>query len=208
MSFAKTFQKAILAGIAISLGGYVFLNVGGLTGAVLFTFGLLTVVHYQLALFTGKAGYFNSGKSIAYLFSSILIGNVVGCFLVALLAWPQITDMTSLQDAARKIVDGRLNAGYMPNFLLAIPCGFIMTTAVEFGRQQKFLPLLFGVPLFIMCGFRHSIADAYYYLAANNITVNLFLIWIVIVLGNFIGCNLYRFILIDEFIKTNNKANS
>ena len=204
MSFAKTFQKAILAGIAISLGGYVFLNVGGLTGAVLFTFGLLTVVHYQLALFTGKAGYFNSCKSIATLFTAILFGNVVGCFLVALLAWPQVTDLTSIQEAAIKLVDGRLNAGYGPNFILAIPCGFIMTTAVEFGRQQKFLPLLFGVPLFIMCGFRHSIADAFYYLAANNISLQLILTWVVIVIGNFIGCNLYRLILLDEVIKSKN----
>lgn len=192
------FRKAVLAGIAIAMGGYVYLTVGGLPGAVLFAFGLLTVVHYGLALFTGKAGYFDSKKTLVQLFALILTGNLVGCFLMACVSWPAVSASTAVSDAAAAIVEARLNAGILANLVLAVPCGFIMTTAVEFGRKGQYLPLLFGVPLFIMCGFRHSIADAFYYLAAADISKPLIGTWLLIVIGNFLGCNLYRLILPEK----------
>ncbi len=72
-----------------------------------------------------------------------------------------------------------------------------MTTAVTFARKGQNLPLLFGVPLFIMCGFPHCVADAFYYLCvpldfliAHAPDVLLF--YVSIVIGNFVGCNLYR----------------
>jgi formate/nitrite transporter FocA (FNT family) len=71
-----------------------------------------------------------------------------------------------------------------------------MTTAVQFGREGKFLPLLFGVPVFILCGFTHSIADAFYFLAVPElISTDLLGIYIAEVLGNFVGCNLYRWVI-------------
>jgi formate/nitrite transporter FocA (FNT family) len=182
----KIIPSAILAGICIAIGGTVFATIGGLAGAVLFSFGLLAVVHYGLHLYTGKAGFFCSWKGIFQLLTVILFGNVLGCYLTGLIAQPNVVE------ACQNIVSARLSAGYLTNFLLAIPCGFIMTTAVEFGRKQQFLPLLFGVPVFIMCGFRHSIADAFYYCAAAVWTSELVYTWLLIVAGNFIGCNLYR----------------
>ena len=41
----------------ISLGCTVYLKIGGIVGAILFSIGLLGVVTYQLNLFTGKAGF-------------------------------------------------------------------------------------------------------------------------------------------------------
>ena len=43
-----TFPLSILAGICISIGCVVNLRVGGVAGAVLFAFGLTTVVYYGL----------------------------------------------------------------------------------------------------------------------------------------------------------------
>ena len=51
------FRKSVFAGIFISIGGSVYLSVGGIAGSVLFAFGLLGVIHYQLPLYTGKAGF-------------------------------------------------------------------------------------------------------------------------------------------------------
>ena len=178
----KIIPSAILAGICIAIGCTVFATIGGLAGAFLFSFGLLAVVQYGLHLYTGKAGFFCSWTGIFQLLTVILFGNVLGCYLTELIAQPNI-------------VSARLSAGYLTNFLLAIPCGFIMTTAVEFGRKQMFLPLLFGVPVFIMCGFRHSIADAFYYCAAAVWTSDLVYTWLLVVAGNFIGCNLYRMLM-------------
>ena len=184
--FVNVFKSSLLAGCAIGLGGYVYLTVGGIIGAVLFSFGLLTVVNYSLHLFTGKSGYFSDLKELMILFTAILIGNVCGCYLMSLIANEHIVA------GASAIVAGRLEAGYLTNFLLAIPCGFIMTTSVEFAKRGNSLPLMYGVPLFIMCGFRHSIADAFYYCCAGLYSQELLITWLLIVFGNFIGCNFYR----------------
>ena len=188
-------HSAIMAGICIGIAGFGYLAVGGIVGAVTFAFGLLAVVHYRLKLYTGTAGFFAKGELLQL--CTILLMNIVGCLLVALMA--RMSPMP-LQDAAQHILEGRLNAGIVQSGVLAIGCGFIMTTAVKWGREAKFLPLLFGVPLFIICGFPHCIADAFYYLCVplDYLTANagqVLLLYAAIVLGNFIGCNLYRLLL-------------
>ena len=176
------------------MGGTAFLKVGGLEGAILFSFGLLTVVHYALKLYTGTAGFFkvDSPEDWATL-PLIICGNFFGCLLTALLiahVSPQLVE------AALGIMAKRDAAGIISCFLNAICCGFIMTTAVQFGRKNHFLPLLFGVPLFIMCGFTHSIADCFYFLLGatpeHPITSHILWIWFGEIGGNFLGCNLYR----------------
>lgn len=188
-------RSAIMAGICIGIAGFGYLAVGGIVGAVTFAFGLLAVVHYRLKLYTGTAGFFTKGELLQL--CTILLMNIVGCLLVALMA--RMSPMP-LQEAAQRILEGRLNAGIVQSGVLAIGCGFIMTTAVKWGREGKFLPLLFGVPLFIICGFPHCIADAFYYLCVpvDYLTANagqVLLLYASIVLGNFIGCNLYRLLL-------------
>ena len=49
----RLIRSSVLAGIAIGIAGFGYLAVGGLAGAVLFSFGLLTVVGYKLKLYTG-----------------------------------------------------------------------------------------------------------------------------------------------------------
>ncbi len=177
-----------MAGIAISLGCIVNLRVGDIAGAVLFTFGLLTVVHYKLKLFTGTAGFVTSWKDMRELVL-ILAGNIVGCALVGSLV---NVALPALADNASRIVEARLALNVWQVTILAAGCGFIMTTAVEFGRRGKFLPLLFGVPVFILSGFLHSIADACYYVVAWSPSWALTWCYLWVVIGNFIGCNAYR----------------
>ena len=165
---------------------------------MLFAFGLLTVVHYGLKLYTGTAGFIRRGE-VGQLFL-ILVGNILGCLAVALIA--RCSPMP-LQETAQTVLEGRLATGPLRGGVLAIGCGFIMTTAVNFARQGKNLPLLFGVPLFIMCGFPHCIADAFYYLCVPLdfwacYWPSILLFYVSIVFGNFIGCNLYRAVLPDK----------
>ena len=174
---------------------------------MLFSFGLLTVVHYKLKLYTGTAGFvalrYDDGKSrwlkaIGELLF-ILAGNIVGCLLVALLA--RLSPL-ELGASAQKILEGRLAIGPLCAGLLAIGCGFIMTTVVTFAREGKPLALLFGVPLFINCGFPHCLADAFYYLTVpvsytGAHLLELAVLYPSLVIGNFIGCNLYRFMKLD-----------
>jgi formate/nitrite transporter FocA (FNT family) len=68
-----------------------------------------------------------------------------------------------------------------------------MTTAVQFAREGKFLPLLFGVPLFIYCGFYHSIADTFYYLFSNmKPTLDMIFTLGMTYFGNYLGCSTYK----------------
>lgn len=188
-------RSSIFAGIAIGVAGFGFLAEKSIIGSVLFAFGLITVVGYKLRLYTGTAGFFKKGE-LGQLFF-ILFGNLLGCLAVALLA--RCSPMP-LQETAQGILEGRLAMGPVRGGLLAIGCGFIMTTAVCFARQGKYLSLLFGVPLFINCGFPHCVADAFYYMCvpldyiSDNIA-RLIPFYLAIVAGNFIGCNLYRLVV-------------
>ncbi|MBQ7415256.1 MAG: formate/nitrite transporter family protein [Prevotella sp.] len=192
--FRDILPLAILAGICISIGCVVNLRVGGVAGAVLFAFGLTTVVYYGLKLYTGTAGFIRRQGDWSMLVM-VLIGNIIGCLLTAWLIGYAQPDCI---EPAAKILAGRLAKGPLACFLLAIGCGFIMTTAVEFARKGKMLPLIFGVPVFILCGFAHSIADAFYFLVSPFTQLwqtEVLIVYIAEVLGNFVGCNLYRWTL-------------
>lgn len=191
--FKKVFPLAVLAGICIAIGGTVNLRVGGVAGAVLFSFGLTTVVYYGLKLYTGTAGFIRAHGDWGML-AVVLFGNIVGCWLSALLVGYAQPDCV---EPASNILAGRLAKGPWACFLLAIGCGFIMTTAVEFARKGKMLPLLLGVPVFILCGFAHSIADAFYFLLVPTeelLQTTVLAVYVSEVLGNFVGCNLYRWV--------------
>lgn len=198
----KLLRSSVLAGICIGIAGFGFLAsgvqsaaYGSAVGAVLFSFGLLTVVGYKLKLYTGTAGFINRNE-IGDLFL-ILFGNIIGCLCVGMLA--RVSPL-GIQEAAQKVLQVRMDCGALKCGLLAIGCGFIMTTAVNFARKGQFLPLLFGVPLFIVCGFPHCVADAFYFLCVpvaflKAHILQVLCVYICIVLGNLIGCNLYRILL-------------
>ena len=189
----------MLAGICISIGCVVNLRVGGVAGAVLFAFGLTTVVYYGMKLYTGTAGFIRS-KGDWSMLALVLIGNIIGCLLTAWLIGYAQPDCI---EPASSILAGRLAKGPWACFLLAIGCGFIMTTAVEFARKGKMLPLLLGVPVFILCGFAHSIADAFYFLVSPTdqlLQTEVLVVYLSEVLGNFVGCTLYRWTMLPTSI--------
>lgn len=187
----------LLAGAAIGIAATVYMKVGGVVGAIMFAFGLIAVVMLQLPLFTGQSQFvWNSGRRDYAVLGLMLLLNLVGCSLIAAL-----TANDAVRESAYKIVQTRIDNGILLNCLLAIPCGFIMTTAVQGAAVKKnWLPLLFGVPAFIICGFPHCVADAYYYSAVGFTELGFYGFGTVLaaylptVVGNFIGCNLYRFV--------------
>lgn len=200
----STLRSSILAGICIGIAGFGYLMSKDIIGIVLFTFGLLAVVHYGFKLFTGTVGFCGGSKGLAVKeIPLVLGGNIVGTLIVALLSYASAAD---LQTVAQSILESRLANGPLRSGLLAIGCGFIMTTAVKFAKYEgRWLPLLFGVPIFIVCGFPHCIADAFYYLAVpidywQAHLINIIILYLSIVAGNTIGCNLVRLINCDRDI--------
>jgi formate/nitrite transporter FocA (FNT family) len=191
---ADILKSSLLSGVCVGIAGFGYLATRDIVGSILFAFGLMAVINYRLRLYTGFAGFIKRNE-VPHLFL-VLFGNILGCLLVALLAR---TSPLPLQDAAQSILEGRLAVGPLRGGLLAIGCGFIMTTAVTFARKGNVLPTLFGVPLFIVCGFPHCVADAFYYLTVPtdflfSHMIEVLCFYVAIVIGNFIGCNFYRLI--------------
>ena len=192
----NTFKTSIFAGIAISIGCLAFLTMGSMIGPILFTFGLITVIHYKLSLYTGAVGFVNllgftnETKNNWKYILTIIFGNAIGCALTAIIA---SQGNFTFQIDASSIVESRISQPILSVLVRGIGCGVIMSAAVQFARENKFLPLLFGVPLFIYCGFYHSIADTFYYtFSAIKPTLHMIITLFITYVGNYLGCNTYK----------------
>ena len=191
---------SIFAGLLIGTGGLVYLRVGGVAGAVLFAFGLLCVVMCGAQLFTGKSGFLPY-KDFTKLIAMIAL-NAVGCAIAAFIASYCTSD--TLTANLQNIIDARLAASWHKVLVTSIGTGMIMTLAVYGARQKHYLPLLFGVPVFILCGLPHCVADAFYYAAAlfyDCFEWELLIAWGWAIAGNYIGCNLPRWFMGEAFDK-------
>lgn len=187
-------RKSFFAGILIGLGACGYLALGGLPGAIIFAFGLIGVVLSSSLLYTGRAGVMKLSETGSLVM--IWLFNILACILLGLL-------MMSLGgepvERAQTAVAGRLAQGPWRSFLRAVGCGLIIDIAVWMYRTTKnILPVLFGVPLFIVCGFYHSIADVVYLVAAWQWSPDILWYYPIIVLGNYAGCNVRRLILPKE----------
>lgn len=189
---------SIFAGLLIGIAGLVYLRVGGLAGAVLFAFGLLSVVMCGAQLYTGKAGYLSYRESWRLL--PMLLGNGVGCLLAAVITLYVAND--AVISHLDTILAARLTSSWYALVVTAVGTGMIMTLAVYGARRGNYLPLLFGVPVFIMCGLPHCVADAYYYsvaLVTERFEWSMLGAWWWSIVGNYIGCNLPRWFMGDKF---------
>ncbi|MBR2367841.1 MAG: formate/nitrite transporter family protein [Alistipes sp.] len=187
-------SMSVFAGILIGIAGLVYLRVGGLAGAVLFAFGLLCVVMCSAQLYTGKAGYLPYREWPRLLL--MLAANGVGCLLAAAMA--TYVANAAVLDNLDTILSARLSASWHALLVTSTGTGMIMTLAVYGARRGNYLPLLFGVPVFIMCGLPHCVADAFYYGAAlllGRAEWMMLWAWLWAIVGNYIGCNLPRWFM-------------
>ena len=188
---------SVFAGLLIGIAGLVFLHVGGLGGAVLFAFGLVSVTLSKSLLFTGKAGYLPYKESLQLI--PMVMLNAVGCLLMAGIAY------STINENALSTLDVIMTAREAASWRIAVTSigtGIIVTLAVHGVRNGSYLPLLYGVPVFIMCGLPHSIADAFYYWVAilhGDFAPWMIMAWVWSVIGNYIGCNLPRWFMGKEF---------
>ena len=186
--YVKCFLRAILAGIAIGLGGCIFM--GMVTseykwvGAILFSIGLFTVFTFRLDLYTGKVGYAVENKP-SYLVDLVVIilGNFVGALIIG--------QMIPMPEAAEVlIVDAKLGGDidWWRVFCKGVFCGMLMFIAADYYKtQKKYLATFVCVPVFILAGFEHSIADMFYFCASGTFTLDAFLFILVVIVGNAVG---------------------
>ncbi len=160
----KTFLLAVAAGFTIGLGCCIYEAAENkVVGAVLFTLGLFAVCNFGLNLYTGKIGYVFSSRNNPNIFV-IYAGNLVGAVGTGLLFRVARPD---LAEKAIHLAEKKLSAGAVEALILGALCGTVMYIAVDNHKHNKdgfgrYLGMLIGVPLFILAGFEHSIADMFY----------------------------------------------
>ncbi|MGN1044683.1 MAG: formate/nitrite transporter family protein [Candidatus Methanomethylophilaceae archaeon] len=189
----KWFIRAILAGMCIAIGGTVFIQTTVAcgtefkwVGAILFSVGLFAVLTYGFNLYTGKVGYILQNDR-TYLVEVLvtIIGNFVGCMIVGyLFQFPMAETMCQAKLDAF-LADG----GVIDAIAKGVFCGVLMYIAVDnYKSKGSMLGTFICVPVFILAGFEHSIADMFYFSSAMMWNMDSFLFTLAILFGNMIGC--------------------
>ena len=189
----RVFIGAVLAGISIGLGGLVYLSVENkVIGAALFTIGLFTVCTFGLNLFTGKVCYvFQNDRAYAAALPVIWLGNLAGTGLTALFAG-LTRNAATLTEKAAALCQVNQNDHLVSLFFLGVLCNIYIYIAVEgYNRNPheagKYLALIFGVMVFILCGTEHCVADMFYIWMGRAWNLRMFVCILVITLGNAAG---------------------
>lgn len=171
-------NKSITASLLIALGNYALLKVGNPLGPFLFALGLLGVCYMGQNLFTGKCGFLFEDKIKWYDLLLILVINLIAGYIFGLLF--SIADKTLIPVAVDKVNTWTFDIAF---FIKALLCGVVMYIAVYLYRQKTPLGIIYGIPLFIFCGFQHCIANVITLGVARMFSWTL----ILAVLGNFLG---------------------
>ena len=181
----KTILKSILAGVLIALAGVVYLScTDKVVGSFLFSFGLCLVIILEANLYTGKVGYIKSVDDLTDVMLMFGI-NILSAYLVGLLS-----GMGPMHDSAAAIVTTKLETEWWITLLKSIGCGICIYGAVEgYKKTKSFIPVILGVMCFILAGFNHVVADAFYIGAAWFGSLQYLLL---VAIGNAIGSILIR----------------
>jgi len=171
-------KKSIAASLLIGLGNYALLKLGSPLGPVIFAFGLLGVCYLGLNLFTGKCGFLFEDKLKLKDLLIILIINLISGFLFGLLF--RLADSSLVEPALVKVASWDFSLAF---FVKSLLCGVIMYLAVKMFKKGTPLGVIFGIPLFIFCGFQHCIANVITLGVALSFSWSL----VLAVLGNFLG---------------------
>ncbi len=190
--YSELILKSIGAAILIALGDYALLKLGEPIGPVIFAFGLIGVCYMGQNLFTGKCGFLIDDKIRLFDLILILAVNLVAGYLMGVV-FSAIGDTDVLASATAKVAGWEVS---FPFFVKSLMCGAIMYIAVLLYRKGTPLGIIFGVPLFIFCGFQHCIANVITMGVATAFDWSLF----VCVAGNFLG-SLIMWLLAGQFLR-------
>lgn len=193
-------KRSILAGVMISLGGYIYLMTytdNKYIASALFSIGLLSILYLQYDLFTGKVCNIVSNLSVTYTISDryyvhhnqrpiykpnnplyyiiVLIGNLFGCFMMA--GIPHLTMSKSSLEYVNSLCVGKISKSPSNLFCSAIVCEICIAIAIWIYNSAKEkntnIIVTLAVMVFIISGSEHCIADGYYFMVdlINNFSV-------------------------------------
>ncbi len=191
--YIEILLKAILTGIAIGIGGTVYLSCENkVAGAFLFGTGLFTILTFGFLLFTGKVGYAVENKPSYLLDLAVIwVGNLIGAMLTGRLVL--LTRIgAGISEKAAALCSVKFGDSLPSIFILAFFCGILMFIAADGYKNIKnpagqMLAVFLPVMTFILSGFEHCVANMYYFTAAKAWSGNALLYMLVMSLGNAAG---------------------
>lgn len=186
ISNLKPVFNAILGGVCISISAYAYLQVQGALGAFLFSFGIMAIAFYHLLSYTEIAHRTTNLIECAIL-TFMLFLNIAGCFLASrLVKDPYIIEI------CQDIVDQRAVDGFWRSLINGAGCGFIVTVAMQCWKWNIWL-MVIGIPAFVLAGFTHSVADAFFYCVGRDaVTWSAILALGGTVIGNLVGSLIHK----------------
>ena len=205
MEHIKSLIRGILAGIAISFGGFLCIRTNAIAsntilGSFLFSFGLILICNFNFNLYTGKICYLfdNKEKKLVKKILELLIillGNLLGTlFFSTILKFVMADNLIneSVLDTLKNSVASKLNYSWYQMIGLSFFCGMLVYIAVEGFKKidnmfGKYVVLILAIGGFIVSGFEHSIANMFYYFLSGNYSFIAFLSLLLCVIGNSIG---------------------
>lgn len=180
------FFKALLAGLAIAIGGVTYLAIEStFIGSVMFSFGLLTILYKGWNLYTGKVGYTTKLSLVPPLLVT-LVGNLAGLTVGA--AIYRAVGINEIRLAAMS--DKKLSNEWWQVLLLAVMCGVMMYLAVSLFKSTKNpLMVIMPISIFIVCGFEHSMASYFFLISfyGFDLPAKFFAYIGIMIVGNAIG---------------------
>lgn len=175
--------NAIFGGMMIAIASYIYLQVGGIVGAFLFSIGLLTILNMNFKLYTGAIGFIHLNPADIQNITTILVGNLIGVCLLLFFPHP----------AAAALVVTKLTLPLGIVMIKAIICGMFMYIAVSCFRNSAPYMVPLCVAGFILFGGEHCIADLCYFITSGSFQYKMFPFFVVTLIGNSLGA-----ILIDR----------
>jgi len=191
--YLDLFRISVLGGIAISIGGAVFLNTENpVVGSFLFSLGLIMVCHFAFGLYTGRVQHLvevsvKTAPNLVFIY----LGNLAGTLLVGYsLMFCGKADAVARANA---MVQYKLSLPMLDALVLSIMCGILMYVAVTGFKKisdpvGRHLIVCLPVMVFINSGYEHSIADLFYISIAGAWNMDAVIFSVIAAAGNLIGC--------------------
>lgn len=193
--------KGFLAGVMITIGCTAYISASDqVVGAFLFTVALCAICNLNLSLYTGKVCFAN--RNLNFLLIPCLIGNFTGCWLagsIIRIFQPEVSAV------AKMLCEEKLLKSWTEIFVQAVFCGILMAVSIRTYKEHtgfgRYTGIFLCIPVFILCGFEHSIADVGYFVLAYSVpSVKAVLFVTVAVIGNSIGGQFGRFSKVNEMV--------
>lgn len=184
-------KRSIGGGFVIGICSLMYALIGGVTGAVLFPFGILALMCMGMCLFTTVIG-FPSSQLRWQNTLTVLVCNLIGTLMVVALC-----KIANYNCAAADIWQLKISTNPLLFFINSIFCGVIIHLGASSARKKSYVPLVLGIIIFVLCGFEHCIANCFYFMMAPFSLVSLGY-YVLNICGNAIGAKLINWMMAEK----------